>query len=107
MRMVRTMTWTKLALPHWTCKVGCRHILRNRSTIPDLDASITLMPNLRWVVGLLLLGLAGYVCSCNIVMVYRSSFRGEHHSLGLVIGGLVAMAGVLVFSLVSVHRWFL
>jgi hypothetical protein len=64
------------------------------------------MPNVRWVVGLLLLGFGVYVCSCNIVLTYRSSFRGEHHSLVLVIGGLVAVAGLLVLPLVSAHRWF-
>jgi hypothetical protein len=78
----------------------------NDSTILGLDASITSMATVRWLVGVLLIGFSLIVCTCNIALVSRWSFRNERSSLVLVIGGLVAVAGLLVLPSAAIHRWF-
>ena len=64
------------------------------------------MPSVRWLVGSLLVGIALYVCVCNVALVYRWFFRYERSSLVLVVGGLVAMAGLIVLPIEIAHRWF-
>ena len=64
------------------------------------------MPAVRLLIGLFLVGVAVYVCVCNVALVYRWFFRNKRSSLVFVVGGLVGMAGLIVLPVEIAHGWF-
>jgi len=58
-----------------------------------------------WAVGGLLAALSLYFVSLNLACVYRGLAKGEHHSLGPLVGGASGSLAMLLLPIPGLRVW--